>query len=320
MSMQNPYRYTLDNKRYQTFNYYLKTLYQKKVAKVILDLDFTCPNRDGSKGFGGCIYCSARGSGDTSAIFDGDIVRQYEKNLEVMHTKWPAALTIPYFQSFSNTYGPLSKIKKYVESLIYRDEVVELSIATRADCLDDEVIGYLDEMCDIKPIWLELGLQTSNDKTAAFINRCHTFAEFKKTMERLNKTKIKTCIHIIDGLPYETFDDMLKTIKDLNDFDYDAIKIHMLEILKGTRLAEIYEKDPFSILSRDAYIDIVTKQLALIKEDIIVERLTADPIKNDLIAPMWLLNKTTILNDIDKLMVKKDLWQGKYHESTDLLP
>ena len=231
----NPYPYTIDNKRYQTFNYHLKKKYGHKVAKVILDLDYTCPNRDGTKGYGGCIFCSARGSGDTSVLFDHNIKDQYLANKKAIDRKWPDAYTIPYFQSFSNTYGPLSKLKNYVEALIFREEVVEMSIATRADCLDDETIKYLDHMCNYKPIWLEIGLQTSNDKTAAFINRGHDCDTFKETFKRLEKTKIKTCIHIIDGLPYEDEGDMLKTIEDIKDIKYDALKIHCLEILTGTK-------------------------------------------------------------------------------------
>lgn len=310
--MQNPYEYSLDNKRYQTFNYYLKKTYGEKVAKVILDLDFTCPNRDGTKGLGGCIYCSARGSGDTSALFENDIVKQYQANKKIMERKWPVKYTIPYFQSFSNTYGPLEKIKGYVESLIFRDEVKELSLATRADCLSDEVVAYLDDMSHFKPIWLEIGLQTSNDDTAKFINRCHDFSVFKKALWRLAKTNIKVCVHIINGLPFEKEDDMLKTIDDLHDLPYQALKIHCLQILKGTRLAEMYNREPFSLISRKQYITTVVKQLERVRKDVIIERLTGDPLKDDLIAPLWVLNKTTILNDIDKLMVKYDTYQGKF--------
>ncbi len=314
----NPYPYTLDNKRYQTFNYHLKKTYDHKVAKVILDLDYTCPNRDGTKGVGGCIFCSARGSGDTSVHFKNDIVAQYLANKKVIDNKWPDSYTIPYFQSFSNTYGPLEKLRGYVESLIHRDEVVEMAIATRADCISDDTLAYLDDMASYKPIWLEIGLQTSNDKTAAFINRGHDFDTFKETFKRSEKTKIKTCIHIIDGLPYEDEGDMLKTIDDIKDIKYDALKIHCLEILKGTKLANIYNERPFKVITRDEYIDIVIRQLEHIRPDVIIERLTADPIKEDLIAPMWLLNKRTLLNDIDKRMKTLDTYQGKYYEASDL--
>lgn len=308
--MDNNFKYSFNEKRYHTFNYYLKSKYNCKVAKVVLDAGFTCPNRDGKKSFGGCIYCSDKGSGDSNVSLGENLLRQYEENKKVMNQKWPNDLYIPYFQSFSNTYGPLSKIKAMLEPFLYKDEVCEISIATRCDCLPDEIIEYLDSISNIKPIWLELGLQTSNDKTGKFINRQYDFSDFKDALNRLSKTNIKVCVHVLNGLPYETKDDMLKTIMDIKDLKFDAIKIHMLHIIKNTTLADIYEKQPFEILTRDDYIDLVVKQLELLKPEVVVERLTGDPIKENLIAPDWILNKTTILNDIDKLMRKLDTYQG----------
>lgn len=308
--MDNDFKYSFNEKRYHTFNYYLKSKYNCKVAKVVLDAGFTCPNRDGKKSFGGCIYCSDKGSGDSNVSLGENLLRQYEENKKVMNQKWPNDLYIPYFQSFSNTYGPLSKIKAMLEPFLYKDEVCEISIATRCDCLPNEVIEYLDSISNIKPIWLELGLQTSNDKTGKFINRQYDFSDFKDALNRLSKTNIKVCVHVLNGLPHETKDDMLKTIMDIKDLKFDAIKIHMLHIIKNTTLADIYEKQPFEILKRDDYIDLVVKQLELLKPEVVVERLTGDPIKENLIAPDWILNKTTILNDIDKLMRKLDTYQG----------
>lgn len=308
--MDNNFKYSFNEKRYHTFNYYLKSKYNCKVAKVVLDAGFTCPNRDGKKSFGGCIYCSDKGSGDSNVSLGENLLRQYEENKKVMNQKWPNDLYIPYFQSFSNTYGPLSKIKAMLEPFLYKDEVCEISIATRCDCLPDEIIEYLDSISNIKPIWLELGLQTSNDETGKFINRQYDFSDFKDALNRLSKTNIKVCVHVLNGLPHETKDDMLKTIMDIKDLKFDAIKIHMLHIIKNTTLADIYEKQPFEILTRDDYIDLVVKQLELLKPEVVVERLTGDPIKENLIAPDWILNKTTILNDIDKLMRKLDTYQG----------
>lgn len=308
--MDNNFKYSFNEKRYHTFNYYLKSKYNCKVAKVVLDAGFTCPNRDGKKSFGGCIYCSDKGSGDSNVSLGEDLLRQYEENKKVMNQKWPNDLYIPYFQSFSNTYGPLSKIKAMLEPFLYKDEVCEISIATRCDCLLDEIIEYLDSISNIKPIWLELGLQTSNDETGKFINRQYDFSDFKDALNRLSKTNIKVCVHVLNGLPHETKDDMLKTIMDIKDLKFDAIKIHMLHIIKNTTLADIYEKQPFEILTRDDYIGLVVKQLELLKPEVVVERLTGDPIKENLIAPDWILNKTTILNDIDKLMRKLDTYQG----------
>jgi len=309
--MNNPFIYSFNEKRYHTYNYYLKNKYSSKVAKVIIDAGFTCPNRDGKKGYGGCIYCSERGSGDSNTFSKDNIIKQYEENKKVMENKWPDSLYIPYFQAYTNTYGPLNKIKEMIEPFLLKDEVKEIAIATRCDCLKDETITYLNEINDIKPITLELGLQTTNPKTAFFINRGHTFEEFKIALKKLSNTNLHVCIHIINGLPYETKEDMLQTIKDINHLKFDAIKIHMLHILKNTKLESIYNEKPFPILSREEYIEIVVRQLELLNPNIVIERLTGDPIKEDLISPNWVLNKTTILNDIDKLMRKEDTYQGK---------
>ena len=312
--MINNFKYSFNEKRYHTFNYYLKSTYNCKVSKVIIDGGFTCPNRDGSKGYGGCIFCSEKGSGDSNVDLGNDVLSQYIANKKIMDNKWPNSLYIPYFQSYSNTYGPLTKIQKMLEPFIHMDEVCEIAIATRCDCLNDDVIEYLDSITTYKPIWIELGLQTSNDNTGEFLNRKYSFAEFNDAIERLSKTNIKVCVHVINGLPYETEEDMLQTIKDINHLKFDAIKIHMLHIIKNTKLAKIYEDNPFEILSRDKYIELVVKQLELLKPEVVIQRLTGDPIKDDLLAPEWVLNKTTILNDIDKLMRKLDTYQGAKYE------
>lgn len=308
--MDNNFKYSFNEKRYHTFNYYLKNKYNCKVAKVILDAGFSCPNRDGSKGYGGCIYCSNLGSGDSNISLGDNLLKQYNSNKQIMDNKWPNDLYIPYFQSFSNTYGPLSKIKQMLEPFINMDEVCEISIATRCDCLTDETIAYLNSLTSIKPIWLELGLQTSNNETGKYINRKYDFKDFTDAIERLSKTNIKVCVHVLNGLPHETTQDMIKTIEDIKDLKFDAIKIHMLHVIKNTTLGNIYEKEPFELLKRDEYIELVVKQLELLKPEVIIERLTGDPIKENLLAPNWILNKTTILNDIDKLMRKLDTYQG----------
>ncbi len=309
--MDNPFKYSFNEKRYHTFNYYLKTEYNCKVSKVIIDAGFTCPNRDGKKGWGGCIYCSGRGSGDSNLHSRESVIRQFEENRKIMDRKWPNGLYIPYFQSFSNTYGPLSKIKEMLESFIYRDDVAEIAIATRCDCLEEETIEYLNSLTSLKPIWLELGLQSSNEKTALIINRGHTFKEFTEMLERLSKTDIKVCVHVMNGLPYERKEDMLQTVKDIAGLPFEGIKIHMLHILKDTPLAKEYEKNHYELISREEYIELVVRQLECLRPEVVVQRLTGDPLKEDLIEPEWVLNKTTILNDIDKLMRKEDTWQGK---------
>lgn len=310
----NQFPYSLDNKRYHTFNYYLRTTYSGKVAKVVLDHDFTCPNRDGTKAHGGCIFCSLSGSGDANTAVHKPLMEQYRSNKAVMDRKWKNSYYIPYFQSFSNTYGPLEKIRNMLEPFMEMDEVAEISIATRCDCLKKDTVEYLDSLTSKKPIWIELGLQTSDDRTGDFLNRAYNFQEFKDAIDLLKDTGIRVCVHIINGLPYETKETMLKTVKDIAHLPFDAIKIHMLHIIKDTKLAEIYEKEPFRVLTRDEYIDIVVSQLELLRKEVIIERLTGDPIKEDLIEPQWILNKTTILNDIDKLMVRKDTYQGARYE------
>lgn len=314
----NLFKYSLDNKRYHTFNYYLKSKYNCKVAKIIIDAGFTCPNRDGRKGYGGCIYCSNAGSGDSNSYSKESIIKQYEDNKKVMDNKWPNDLYIPYFQSFSNTYGPLTKIKEMLEPFVDNSEVAEIALATRCDCLEEDVINYLDNISNKKPIWLELGLQTSNDETANYINRGHTFKEFEDMLYRLNKTNIKVCVHIINGLPNEDEKTMIKTIEDINHLPFDGIKIHMLHIIKNTKLSKMFEEKPFELLSREKYIQVVVKQLELLKPEIVIQRLTGDPLKDDLVAPDWVLNKTTILNDIDKLMTSLNTYQGsKYKEKEE---
>jgi len=312
--MENKFKYSFNEKRYHTYNYYLKSTYNTKVAKVILDAGFTCPNRDGKKAYGGCIYCSAQGAGDSNIALKKSLLEQYEANKAIMNNKWPIGLYIPYFQSFSNTYGPLSKIQEMMETFINNDEVCEIALATRCDCLEDDVISYLDSLTKIKPITLELGLQTSNDNTARMINRGHTFKEFLDTIHKLEKTNIKICVHVLNGLPFETKDDMLQTVKDIAHLNIHCVKIHMLHVLKDTPLEKLYYQKPFNLISREEYIELVVKQLELLKPEIVIERLTGDPIKEDLITPNWVLNKTTILNDIDKLMRQLDTYQGSKYE------
>ena len=312
--MENLFKYSFNEKRYHTFNYYLKTHYHGKVAKVILDGGFSCPNRDGKKSTGGCIFCSERGSGDSNVSLSDSILKQYADNKAVMDNKWDNSFYIPYFQSYSNTYGPLEKIKNMLEPFISKDEVAEIAIATRCDCLEEETIEYLDSITAYKPVWIELGLQTSNDITGSVLNRQYDFKDFTDCVERLSHTNLKICAHIINGLPGETLDDMLKTVKDIAHLPIHGIKIHMLHIIKGTVLGDMYLKEPYNIISRDEYIDLVVKQLRYLKPEIVVQRLTGDPIKDDLIDPEWVLNKTTILNYIDKLMRKLDCYQGDLYE------
>lgn len=310
--MKNPFPFSIDNKRYYTFNTYLKNKFKHKVAKVSLDAYFTCPNRDGTLSYKGCIYCSKRGSGDYT-FSHLDLLDQYTANLNVMRNKWPSCLTMPYFQAFTNTYGPLTKIKAMLEPFLAMDEVCAIALATRCDCLQDDVIDYLQSLTLQKEIWLELGLQSSNDQTTAFINRHHLFEDVKSALTRLSNTPIKVCLHIINGLPNEDKSHMLQTIKDISDLPFHGLKIHMLHIIKDTPLHDLYQEQPFSILTKEEYIDIVIEQLECLPSHIVIQRITGDPVKENLVEPSWLLNKTQLINDIDKEMAKRETFQGKHY-------
>lgn len=312
--MENPFIYSDDNKRYHTFHYYLKHTYHSKVFKVPLNGGFTCPNRDGSKGIGGCSFCSALGSGD-SVIQSEDLMEQFEKGRIIMQRKWPNGKAMAYFQAYTNTYGPLEKIKNCLDPFMQREDVVALCIATRADCLEDETIQYLDSLCERKDIWVEVGLQTIHDSTAKAMNRGHDVACFYDAIQRLSKTRCKICVHIINGLPYETKEMMLETAKAVAKLPVHAIKIHMLHLLNNTQLAKEYEKKPFPILTRDEYVEIVCEQLTYLPQEMIIERLTGDGLAHDLIAPIWTIKKVCVLNEIDKYMASHNLMQGMNYES-----
>ena len=304
------FKYTLDNKRYHTLNYFYKTKFNSKVFKVALNGNFTCPNKDGTKGVGGCIYCSPSGSGDFAGNIKDDLVSQFNKIKEIELMKWPNAKYIAYFQANSNTYDSLERLKERYEAVIDLPDAIGISIATRPDCFNDEIYNYLEELNKRTYLTIELGLQTIKEETLELINRGHTTQEFIDCYNELKKRNIKVIVHIINGLPGESKEDMLKTIKFLNELDIYGIKIHMLHITKNTKLAELYEKKPFHVLTKDEYIDIVVEQLEYLRPETIICRITGDPVKEDLIEPKWLLKKFIVLNDIDKEMVKRNIYQG----------
>lgn len=299
------FKNTLDNKRYHTLNYFLKNKFGQKVFKVPLDIESTCPNQLN----GGCIFCSNK---SVASISDNtlDIIEQFEKGKEIMEKKWPNSLYIPYFQSGTNTYNDYKIIKDYVDKLLVINKVVGISIATRPDCLSNEWLDYLTELNKHTFLTVELGLQSSNNNTLNFINRGHNAEVFSEAVKKLHERNIFVVAHIINGLPNETKEDMINTIKFLNDLKVDGVKIHMLYIAENTPLATYYEKVGFHVLTKDEYIDIVCDQLELLDEKVVIERITGDPIKEELIAPEWLLKKFVVLNDIDKEMVKRNIYQG----------
>ena len=308
--MNNPFKYSYNNKRYYALDYFYKNKFGKKIAKISLNGGFTCPNKDGTKGTGGCIYCSKLGSGDYAGNVKDDIVTQFRNIKKIMDKKWKDTLYVGYFQANSNTYASVDRLKELYEPILKEKDVVGLSIATRCDCLDDDVLDYLDELNKRTYLTIELGLQTMHEKTSILINRCHTLKEFEDGIKKLRDRNIDVVVHIINGLPNETEDMMIETAKYLNKLDIQGIKIHMLHIIKNTKLEEYYNKNPFKILSKDEYIDIVIKQLEYLKEDIVIHRLTGDPDPDELIEPLWTIKKIDVLNGIDKEMSKRNTYQG----------
>lgn len=308
--MNKSFKYSYNNKRYHTLDYFYKKKFGKKVAKVSLNAGFTCPNKDGTKGTLGCIYCSKLGSGDYAGNPKEDVITQFRNIKKIMDNKWKDTLYIGYFQANSNTYASVEKLKSLYEPILKEKDVIGLSIATRCDCLPDDVLDYLDDLNKRCYLTIELGLQTINEETSNFINRCHNLKEFETAVKDLRKRNIDVVVHIINGLPNETEEMMLETVKYLNKLDIQGIKIHMLHIIKNTRLADFYEKHPFRILTRDEYIDIVIKQLELLNENIVIHRLTGDPNPDELIEPTWTIKKIDVLNGIDKEMAKRNTYQG----------
>jgi len=305
------FKYTLDNKRYHTLNYYFKNKFNTKVCKISLNAGFTCPNIDGTKGFGGCIYCSKSGSGEHGGNPSKTLTQQFYDIKAINDRKWPNSKYIAYFQARTNTYATLEVLKEKYEEVLGLPNVIGLFIATRCDAITDDTLDYLEELSKRTFLTIELGLQTIHENTSKLINRGHSLEEFDNMVKKLRDRNINVSVHIINGLPYETPDMMLDTVKHLNNLDIQGIKIHMLNIVKDTPLETLYYKDKFHILSKDEYIDIVIKQLELLRPEIVIHRITADPDKDTLIEPKWLLNKVCILNDIDKEMKKRNTYQGK---------
>ena len=303
------YKYSLDNKRYTTLNYFYKTKFKKKVFKVSLNGGFSCPNK--KNGQRGCIFCSKLGSGDFAGNVKDNLVTQFNEVKDVMLKKWNDAYYIGYFQANTNTYAPVEELKEKYETILALDNVIGLSIATRSDAISDEVLDYLEKLNKRTFLTVELGLQSMHEETLKLINRGHDLKNFDECVKRLKNRNIRVVAHIINGLPFESKDMMIETIKHLNSLNIDGIKIHMLHIIRDTALEELYRKTNFHVLTKEEYIDIVINQLEYLKPEIVIERITGNPVKEDLIEPTWLLKKFCVLNDIDKEMVKRDTYQGK---------
>ena len=304
------FKYSDSNKRYYTLDYYYKHKFGCKVFKVSLDAGFTCPNKDGRVGTWGCIYCSKSGSAEYAGDRKDDLVTQFNKVKEMMLNKWSNAKYIGYFQANTNTYAPVSVLKEKYETILALPDVVGLSIATRCDAISEECLDYLTELNKKTFLTVELGLQTIHEDTSTLINRCHTLECFEDMVNKLRSRNINVVVHIINGLPYETHDMMIDTVKYLSNLDIQGIKIHALSILKGTELEKLYNKTHFKVMGRTEYINTVCDQLEYLREDIVVHRITGDPKVDDLVEPDWLIKKVTIINDIDKEMKRRDSYQG----------
>jgi len=308
--MSNPFIQSDDNKRYLTYNYYLRHKFGGKVFKVSLNASMSCPNRDGTKGIGGCTFCSESGSGDFAGSPTDDISKQFNQIKEKMHTKWQKAVYIPYFQAGSNTYASVDTLRNLYETALSLPNVVGLSIATRPDCIDEEIADLLKEISEKTYLTVELGLQSIHDETAKLTNRCHSYSDFLTGYELLAKRNINICVHIINGLPNETHDMMIETIKEVAKLNPHSVKIHLLHIIKGTRLCEEFLQNKFSELSFEEYVSTVCDQIELLPPEVIIQRVTGDGDKNTLVAPLWSLKKFCVMNEIDKEFVRRNSFQG----------
>ena len=304
------FKYTLDNKRYHTLNYFYKNKFGVKVFKVSLNGGFSCPNLDGKVGFGGCIYCSKSGSGEFGGDKNKSLTEQFEEMKDIVNKKHIPCKYIGYFQARTNTYADIETLKSKYEEVLSIPDVIGLNIATRCDAISDECLEYLTELNKRTMLTIELGLQTIHEKTSKLINRCHTLDQFDSMVHKLRARHINVVVHIINGLPYETEEMMLDTIRHINTLGVQGIKIHMLHIIKDTGMSNLYLKENFHVLTKDEYIDIVIKQLEILDPKIIVNRITSDPDKDTLLEPVWLLEKCQLLNDIDKEMKKRNTYQG----------
>ncbi len=309
----NPFPYSDSNKRYHTYDYYLRHTFGQKVAKITLDGGFTCPNRDGTCGVGGCIYCSGRGSGDFTESSLLPIEEQFRLQRERIRKKWDARKFIAYFQAFTNTYAPLPRLKALYEAALACEGVVGINIGTRADCLPDEVIAYLEELSARTVVTVELGLQTSHDDTARKINRGHDYDTFLDAYHRLRQKAphVRIGIHLIFGLVGENDEKLIKTVQRLAELAPDEVKIHLLYVLENTEMARIYSNGAYFPMSREEYVNLVVKALELLPSGVVIARLTGDADKKALIAPLWSVEKGAILNEIDKNFYANNTYQGK---------
>lgn len=301
-----------DGKRYHSLSYHLRKKFGGKVFKIPLDAGFTCPNRDGTLGTGGCLFCSPKGSGDFAGSRNLTIPQQFEKIKTMMHRKWREGSYIAYFQAFSNTYADVTHLNELYSQAVKQPGVVGLAIATRPDCLPEEVLDLLSILNERIYLWVELGLQTIHPRTAHNLNLGYDYEQFYQALTKLRRLNIETVAHIILGLPGENRADMLATSEVVANLDLQGIKIHLLHLMQGTGLVKLYEQNKLRFLEKDEYINLVVDILEKLPKDMIIHRLTGDSPRELLIGPEWSLHKWEVLNAIDHEMAKRNTWQGKY--------
>ena len=298
-------------KRYYSLDYYLKETFGEKLYKLSLNGGMTCPNRDGKLDTRGCIFCSRGGSGDFASSATLSITEQIEAGKLQVASKYKGSSYIAYFQAYTNTYAPVSYLRKIFTEAIEHPDVRILSIATRPDCLDEEIVTLLSELNQLKPVWVELGLQTIHDKTASFIRRGYPLSTFEDAVNALRNAGITVIVHTILGLPGETQEMILDTVKYLNTQDIQGIKLQLLHVLKNTDLADYYRQNPFWIPDMEEYFSLLSKCINHLRSDIVIHRLTGDGPKSILIAPLWSGNKRLVLNQMQSYFKQHDVWQGK---------
>ena len=300
--------------RYYDLNCYLRNIFGRRVQKISLDAGLTCPNRDGRISTGGCIYCNSRGSGTGASSQGLSIKEQIMRGKEFLKKRYKAQKFIAYFQSFSNTYGPYEKLKGLYEEALAIDDIVGLAIGTRPDCVDESVLTLLGSYAKDYLVWIEYGLQSIHDRTLAAINRGHDVECFKGAVDKTRGRGIKICAHVILGLPFEDRHDMLATAKAVAAIGIDGIKIHLLYVVKGTRMEGLYLEGKYRCLEQEEYVNLVCDFLELLPPDMVIQRLTGDPHPHELVAPEWSLRKNETLSCIKKILTERESWQGKRFE------
>lgn len=297
--------------RYNNVNSFFREKFGTKIIKISLDGGFTCPNRDGTLSYGGCIFCSEKGSGDFAGDRKLDIEKQFEINKVKMSKKWKDGKYIAYFQAFTNTYAPLEYLKELFIKASNLPDVVGIFIATRPDCITEEIAKFLCKLNKKIYVCIELGFQTSKAESIKLINRCYDNIIFENCVKMLNNYNLDIIVHTILGLPYETKNDMLETIKYVSKFNINGIKLQLLHIIKDTNLHKLYLKNNFKILTLEEYVDIVVSCIEILPPNIVIHRITGDGDKNTLVEPKWSLNKKVVINSINKRLIEKDTFQGK---------